>query len=120
MTEKQEKLSEKLSKIRKNIEDTKRLIAYHKKMLKIYIRKESEISDKLEKEQLNDLFKIVKDKGCDIEAINTAINNGEFSVNGCLERSIDTSTSGRNDNENLEFENTEYSQNKAEFHNIDN
>ena len=63
MTDKGEKLSAKLEKVRKNIEDTRRLIAYHKKMLKIYLRKESEIADKLEKEQLNDLFKTVKDKG---------------------------------------------------------
>ena len=78
MTEKGEKLSAKLEKVRKNIEDTRRLIAYHKKMLKIYIRKEAELTDKLEKEKLNDLFRTVKDKGCDIEAINTAINNGEY------------------------------------------
>ena len=31
MTEKGEKLSERLVKVRRNIEDTKRLIAYHKK-----------------------------------------------------------------------------------------
>ena len=49
-------------------------------MLKIYKRKESELSDRLEKEQLNDLFRTVKDKGCDIEAINSAINNGEFTA----------------------------------------
>ena len=80
MTERGEKLSDKLAKVRKNIEDTKRLVAYHKKMLKIYIRKEAEIKDKLEKEQFNDLYKAVRDNGCDIAAINTAINNGEFSA----------------------------------------
>ena len=80
MTERQEKLSARLAKVRKNIEDSRRLIAYHKKMLKIYKRKEKELSDRLEKEQLNDLFKTVKDKGCDIEAINFAINNGEFTA----------------------------------------
>ena len=79
MTERKEKLTARLDKVRKNIEDTKRLIDYHKKMLKIYQRKETELCDRLEKEQLSDLFKTVKDKGCDIEAINTAINNGEFS-----------------------------------------
>ena len=41
MTEKGEKLSKRLTKVRKNIEDTKRLVAYHKKMLKIYLRKEA-------------------------------------------------------------------------------
>ena len=80
MTEKGEKLSEKLAKVRKNIEDTKRLVAYHKKMLKIYLRKEVELMDRLEKEQLNDLFRTVKEKGCDIAAINEAVNNGEFSA----------------------------------------
>ena len=68
MTERKEKLTARLGKVRKNIEDTKRLIAYHKKMLKIYQRKETELCDRLEKEQLSDLFKTVKDKGCDIEA----------------------------------------------------
>ena len=80
MTDKGEKLSERLTKVHKNIEDTRRLIAYHKKMLKIFLRKEAEISDKLEKEQLNDLFRTVKDKGCDISAINAAIEKGEFSA----------------------------------------
>ena len=79
MTERKEKLTARLDKVRKNIEDTKRLIDYHKKMLKIYQRKETELCDRLEKEQLSDLFKTVKDKGCDIEAINTAINNGKIS-----------------------------------------
>ncbi|MBP1534818.1 MAG: hypothetical protein IK999_11955 [Ruminococcus sp.] len=80
MTEKGEKLSKRLTKVRKNIEDTKRLVAYHKKMLKIYLRKEAELMDKIEKEQLNDLFRTVKEKGCDIAAINEAVNNGEFSA----------------------------------------
>lgn len=80
MTDKGEKLSARLEKVRRNIENSRRLIAYHKKMLKIYKRKESELSDRLEKEQLNDLFRTVKDKGCDIEAINSAINNGEFTA----------------------------------------
>ena len=35
MTERQEKLTARLDKVRQNIEDTKRLMAYHKKMLKI-------------------------------------------------------------------------------------
>ena len=80
MTERQEKLSARLAKVRKNIEDSRRLIAYHKKMLKIYKRKEKELSDRLEKEQLGVLFRTVKDKGCDIEAISSAINNGEFTA----------------------------------------
>ena len=67
-------------------------------MLKIYLRKESEIADKLEKEQLNDLFKTVKDKGCDIEAINTAINNGEFRA----EKAAENKTAAPNITENKE------------------
>ena len=89
MTERKEKLTARLDKVRKNIEDTKRLIDYHKKMLKIYQRKETELCDRLEKEQLSDLFKTVKDKGCDIEAINTAINNGEFSAENTYESSVE-------------------------------
>ena len=102
MTDKGEKLTAKLEKVRKNIEDTRRLIAYHKKMLKIYLRKESEIADKLEKEQLNDLFKTVKDKGCDIEAINTAINNGEFRAENGAEKAAENKTAAPNNTENKE------------------
>ena len=102
MTDKGEKLSAKLEKVRKNIEDTRRLIAYHKKMLKIYLRKESDIADKLEKEQLNDLFKTVKDKGCDIEAINTAINNGEFRAENGAEKAAENKTAAPNNTENKE------------------
>lgn len=80
MTNKGEQLSAKLEKVRKNIEDTRRLIAYHKKMLKIYLRKEAELSEKLEKEQFNDLYKAVRENGCDIAAINDAIKSGEFSA----------------------------------------
>ena len=97
MTEKGEKLSERIVKVRRNIEDTKRLVAYHKKMLKIYHRKEAEIKDRLEKEQLGVLFKTVKDKGCDIEALNTAINNGEFSAENVSE-DADNSISGTSEN----------------------
>ena len=78
MTDKTEKLSAKLAAVRKNAEDARRLIAYHRKMLKTYLRKETELTERLEKAQLNDLFKAVKDKGCDISAINDAINKGEF------------------------------------------
>lgn len=80
MTDKGEKLSAKLERVRKSIDDSRRYIAYHKKMLRIYLRKEAEITEKLEKEQLNDLFRTVKEKGCDIAAINEAVNNGEFSA----------------------------------------
>ena len=78
MTDKTEKLSAKLAAVRKNAEDARRLIAYHRKMLKTYLRKETELTERLEKSQLNDLFKAVKDKGCDISALNDAINKGEF------------------------------------------
>ncbi len=78
MTEKTSKLTAKLERVRKNINDSKRLIAYHKKMLKIYLRKEAEINEKLEREQFADLYKTVRDNGCDILAINAAIKNGEF------------------------------------------
>jgi hypothetical protein len=103
MTDKVEKLSAKLAKNRKNIEDAKRLIAYHKKMLKIYIRKESELVEKLEREQLDNLYKTVRDKGCDISAINEAIKSGEFSAEN---------------NENTSTENGE--NNIADFYNKNN
>ena len=79
MNEKTEKLSAKLANVRKNAEDSRRLIAYHKKMLKIYKRKAKELSERLEKEQLNDLYKTMRDGGCDLAALNEAIRSGEFS-----------------------------------------
>ena len=112
MTEKGEKLSERLVKVRRNIEDTKRLVAYHKKMLKIYHRKEAEIKDRLEKEQLGVLFKTVKDKGCDIEALNTAINNGEFSAES------DAAEAASEDNGNGKVYNAETRNDKREENKI--
>ena len=106
MTERGEKLSERLVKVRRNIEDTKRLVAYHKKMLKIYLRKEAEIKDRLEKEQLGVLFKTVKDKGCDIEALNTAINNGEFSAENISEEA-DSSISGISEDTKIKEDKTD-------------
>lgn len=102
MTERGEKLSERLVKVQRNIEDTKRLVAYHKKMLKIYLRKEAEIKDRLEKEQLGVLFKTVKDKGCDIEALNTAINNGEFSAENVSEEAGSSISGTSEDRESKE------------------
>jgi hypothetical protein len=78
VNEKTEKLSVKLANVQKNAEDSRRLIAYHKKMLKTYLRKEKALNERLKKEQLSDLYKTVRDGGCDIEAINAAIKNGEF------------------------------------------
>lgn len=49
-------------------------------MLKIYKRKEADITKKLQREQLDDLFKTVKENGCDIKELNEAIRNGEFSA----------------------------------------
>lgn len=78
MTDREEKLSAKLTRVQKNIEDTRRHISYHRKMLKIYKRKEKDLLERIEKAQLSDLFKAVKDGGCDISEINRAIQNGNF------------------------------------------
>ncbi len=94
MTEKAarvEKLSAKLASAKKNTENTVRLIAYHKKMLKIYRRKEAELQEKLEREKFADLYKAVRDKGCDISALNAAIKNGDFSAK-TTPKEMDTET----------------------------
>lgn len=94
MTEKAarvEKLSAKLASAKKNTENTVRLIAYHKKMLKIYRRKEAELQEKLEREKFADLYKAVRDKGCDISALNAAIKNGDFSAE-TTPKEMDTET----------------------------
>ena len=79
MNERSEKLAEKLAQAQKNAEDARRLIAYHRKMLKAYTRKAKELSQRLEKDQFSVLYKAMREGGCDIEAINAAIKNGEFS-----------------------------------------
>ena len=50
-------------------------------MLKAYTRKAKELSQRLEKEQFNDLYKAMREGGCDIDAINAAIRNGDFGGN---------------------------------------
>lgn len=99
MTEKAEKLSAKLAHVHKNAEESRRLIAFHKKMLKTYLRKEKELTERLEKEQLNALFRTVRDGGCDIASINAAIKNGEFGgeLAERFERELGDPTSDIND-----------------------
>ena len=63
MNERSEKLAEKLAQTQKNAEDARRLIAYHRKMLKAYTRKAKELSQRLEKEQFSVLYKAVREGG---------------------------------------------------------
>jgi hypothetical protein len=60
-------------------------------MLKIYRRKEAELQEKLEREKFADLYKAVRDKGCDISALNAAIENGDFSAE-TTPKEMDTET----------------------------
>ena len=84
---KKDKLSGKLTSVKKNIDKTKRLIEYHKKMLRIYQRKESELREKLERAEFDALYKEARNSGCDIKALDKAIRNGDFSTD--TENAID-------------------------------
>lgn len=77
---KKDKLSDKLTSVQKNIDKTKRLIEYHKKMLRIYQRKEAELMEKLERAEFDALYKEARNNGCDIKALDKAIRNGDFST----------------------------------------
>lgn len=119
MTDKSERLSERLVKVRENIEDSKRLIAYHKKMLKTYKRKDRELSDKLEREKFNALYKTVREGGCDISAIKEAIKNGEFSAEGGTadsESPVSAEQKNEEDGQLDNHDNIESPQNNTDFH----
>lgn len=116
MTERQEKLSVRLTNVRKNIENSRRLIAYHKKMLKTYKRKARELSEKLEREKFNALYKTVRDGGCDISAINEAIKNGEFSAEDDTADSESTASAEQKNEEGVQRDTIESPQNDTDFH----
>lgn len=67
-----------LENCRKNITKTKRLIEYHKKMLKSFESKSAELERKIEKEKMASLCAIINKGGYDIDLIRSAVENGDF------------------------------------------
>lgn len=78
MKDREQKYIAELARCRKNIQKTKGLIEYHRKMLKSLESKENEIAGKLEKVKMSSLCEIINKGGYDIDLIRKAVQNGEF------------------------------------------
>ncbi|MCH5209063.1 MAG: hypothetical protein J1F04_09265 [Oscillospiraceae bacterium] len=79
MNNKEKTYSEELQRCRDNIANTKRLIEYHKDMLKKMERKEAEILAKLNDIKLLDLRELMSKDGYNIDDLREAIKAGNFS-----------------------------------------
>ena len=79
MNNKEKTYSEELQRCRDNIANTKRLIEYHKDMLKKMERKEAEILAKLNDIKLLDLRELMSKGGYNIDDLREAIKAGNFS-----------------------------------------
>lgn len=79
MINREKKYSDELAACRKSIVRTKKLIEYHKNMLKNLESKEKELSEKLSKEKFSIFFELVSRKGYDIDELRTAVAEGNFS-----------------------------------------
>lgn len=78
MINREKKYSDELSACRKSIDRTKKLLEYHKNMLKNLESKEKEISEKLQKEKFMIFFELVSRKGYDIDELRSAAAEGDF------------------------------------------
>lgn len=79
MKNREKKYSDDLAACRKSIGRTKKLIEYHKNMLKTLEDKEKELSDKLNKEKFSIFLELVTQKGYDIDKLRSAVVEGDFS-----------------------------------------
>lgn len=79
MLDRETKYTKELAKCRENIRKTKKLIDYHKSMLKTFESKESELMTKLERVKMSSLCDIINKGGYDIDALREAVKIGDFS-----------------------------------------
>lgn len=79
MQDRETKYTKELAKCRDNIRKTKKLIDYHKSMLKTFESKESELMTKLERVKMSSLCEIINKGGYDIDALREAVKIGDFS-----------------------------------------
>lgn len=79
MINREKKYSDELAACRKSIDRTKKLLEYHKNMLKNLEGKEKELFDKLQKEKFTIFFELVSRKGYDIDELRSAAAEGDFS-----------------------------------------
>ena len=73
MKDKEKRYSEGLEKCRENIDKTKRLIDYHKGMLKALFKKESRLIALLKREKLGALYNAMEQGGYDLSNIDKLI-----------------------------------------------
>lgn len=79
MLDKETKYTKELAKCRENIRKTKKLIDYHKSMLKTFESKENELMAKLERVKMSSLCEIINKGGYDIDVLREAVKIGDFS-----------------------------------------
>lgn len=79
MKNREKKYSDELAACRKSIDRTKKLLKYHKNMLKNLESKEKELSDKLNKEKFSIFLELVTQKGYDIDELRSAAAERDFS-----------------------------------------
>lgn len=79
MKNREKSYAEELRRCRENIAKTKKLIEYHKDMLKKMERKEAEVQAKLDGVKLLDLRELISKGGYDIDTLREAMKAGDFS-----------------------------------------
>lgn len=79
MKNKEKSYADELRRCRENIAKTKKLIEYHKDMLKKMERKEAEVQAKLDGAKLLDLRELISKGGYDIDTLREAMKAGDFS-----------------------------------------
>ncbi len=79
MKNKEKSYAEELRRCNENIAKTKRLIEYHKDMLKKMERKAAEVQAKLDDAKLLDLRELISKGGYDIDTLREAMKAGDFS-----------------------------------------
>lgn len=79
MKNKEKSYAEELRRCRENVAKTKKLIEYHKDMLKKMERKEAEVQAKLDGAKLLDLRELISKGGYDIDTLREAMKAGDFS-----------------------------------------
>ncbi|MBD5111290.1 MAG: hypothetical protein HDT42_01965 [Ruminococcaceae bacterium] len=79
MKNKEKSYADELCRCRENIAKTKKLIEYHKDMLKKMERKEAEVQAKLDGAKLLDLRELISKGGYDIDTLREAMKAGDFS-----------------------------------------
>lgn len=78
MKNKEKCYADELRRCRENIAKTKKLIEYHKDMLKKMERKEAEVQAKLDGVKLLDLRELISKGGYDIDTLREAMKSGNL------------------------------------------